>query len=376
MPKYDFLIVGAGLFGATCARLLTDKGYKCLIIEKKSYVGGLAATRREFDIDVHLYGPHVFHTNDTEVWEFVNKYAQFNDYKHTIMALSNNKMYHFPVNMNTFYEIHNVKTPKEAKDIVEKDKIKYNVSKPVNLEEQAITTCGYNIYDKLIKGYSEKLWGLDAKEINLTVFKDIPIRYTYNNLYYDDVYQGVPVNGYTKLVEDIIGEDIDIMLNTDYLDKRDKLDKLATYVIVSGSIDRFCNYVYGPLKWRSLDIRIQNDTLSGSNLIGTSVLNICDKDNPILQIVENKWFTPEREYLSDDFKNNTIISYISAVDWTPDKEPMYPVNTVESEEILDKYIEFTKENFPNFVFGGRSGIYRPMNMSQTIRMALDLCSSL
>ena len=376
MAKYDFLIVGAGLFGATCARLLTDKGYKCLIIEKRAIVGGNCATERKNDIDIHLYGPHVFHTDDEEVWNFVNKYSKFIDYKHEVLSYSDGKLYHLPINMNTFNEILGTNSPMEAVKKVNDEISRFNVEISTNLEELAINSCGFSVYNKLIKPYSEKLWGVECTKINPMTLAKFPIRFIYDNSYFNEKYQGIPEDGYTKLVENIIGEDIDILLKTDYLQGREKYDKLASYVIFCGPIDKFCNYIYGPLKWRSLRFEFSDESNRGNNIYGTPVINIPDSNDDMIRITEHKWFTKDRVNTSDDFNSHTYISYEYPENWTPEKECFYPINDGESENILDKYISFTKENFPNFVFGGRQGTYRALSMDETIRLALNLCNIL
>ena len=376
MPKYDFLIIGAGLFGATCARLLTDKGYKCLIMEKRKFVGGNCATERRHDIDIHLYGPHIFHTNDEEVWSFVNQYGNFLPYRHNVLSYSDGKFYHLPINMNTFNEVLGTRFPKDAMKKVDEEVSKFNVEVSTNLEELAINRCGYTVYNKLIKGYSEKLWGSECTKINPMTLSKFPVRFIYDNDYFDDKYQGIPEEGYTKLVENIIGDDIDILLNTDYLENRDKYSKLANYCIYSGPIDKFCNYIYGNLKWRSLRFEIADESDRGNNLYGIPVINLPDKEKQLLRITEHKWFTKERVETSDDFNSYTYVTYEYPLDWTPDKECYYPINDQESEAILDKYIKFTTDNFPTFVFGGRQGTYRPLSMAETIRLALNICNLL
>ena len=376
MAKYDFLIVGAGFFGATCARLLTDKGYNCLIVEQRSIVGGNCATKRVYDIDVHMYGPHVLHTDDKEVWDFLNKYGKIIPYKHEVVAYSEDKLYHLPINMNTFNDVFEIYFPQDAIAKIEEEINKFNVPQSTNLEEYAINSCGYTIYNQLIKGYSEKLWGTECKNINPIIFSNFPIRFIYDNSYFNDEYQGIPEDGYTKLIENIIGDDIDIMLNTNYLDNRDKLDKLASYVIFSGPIDKFCNYVYGPLKWRSIRFETVDESSKGNNIFGNSVINIPDKDNELLRITEHKWFTKDRVKTSEEFNKHTIVTYEYAEDWKPGLECLYPILDEKNEEILNKYIKFTEDNFPNFIFGGRQGIYKPISMCETIQLAMNIANVL
>ena len=375
MAKYDFLIVGAGLFGATCARLLTDKGYKCLIIDRHDKVGGFAATERYKNIDVHLYGPHIFHTDSDDVWNFVAKYSEFNKYIYQPLAMSGDKLYHLPISMNTMYEVFGTQFPLEAYKKVQKEINNYHISKPENLEEQGISTFGFTIFNKLIRGYTEKLWGKPCGEINTDILDNLLFTYTWNNNYFDSKHQGIPKEGYTKLVENMLGDDIDVLLRTDFLTDRDRYMKLASVVIYSGPIDEFCNYVYGPLEWRTLKFEIKDESATSNNMFGTPVIYLPDEENDMLQIVEHKWFTPERIH-DEEYATNTVVSYIYPDKWDPDKEGLYPVNNSKSEELYQKYKHFTETNFPNVLFGGRSGIYRPINMSQTIEIAIGLCKEL
>lgn len=375
MAKYDFLIVGAGLFGATCARLLTDKGYKCLVMDRHEKVGGFAATEKYKNIDIHLYGPHVFHTDSDVVWNFVTKYGKFNRYTHQPLAMSGDKLYHLPINMNTMYELFGTQFPSEAYKKIKKETANYHIEKPENLEEQGINNYGFTIFNKLIKGYTEKLWGKPCGELNTDILSNLLLTYTWNNNYYDTKYQGVPEEGYTKLVENILGDDVDVLLKKDFLSDRDVYMNLGQIIIYSGPIDEFCNYIYGPLEWRTLKFEIKDESASTNNMLGTSVINLTDKENNMLQMVEHKWFTPER--INDEtFANNTVVSYVYPDKWDPDKEGLYPVNNIKSEDLYLKYKHFTENNFPNVLFGGRSGIYRPLSMDQTIEIAIGLCNEL
>ena len=373
--KYDFLVVGAGIFGATCARLLTELGWKCLIIDRDKSVGGMCQTERQHNIDVHLHGPHVFHTNNVEVWNFVNRFSEFNHYKHIVLTLSDDKLYHMPFSMNTFNELYGLKYPADVRKQLLEEIKEYKVTQPTNLEEQCLAVIGSRGYEKLIKGYSEKLWGRPCSEININVMMNMPIRFTWDTSYFETPYQGIPVEGYTKLIDNIIGDKIDGMLGKTYSATDTKWNNLADLIIYTGPVDMFCNYIYGPLDWRTLMFQTQDQSMLGNNLIGNSVIHIADKSNEVLQVVEHKWFTPER--LGDkEFTQHTIVSNIFASEWSPDKYPMYPVNNAKSEELYKKYVEFIKHNFPNVILGGRAGLYRPMSMSDSILNAMSIAANI
>ena len=273
------------------------------------------------------------------------------------------------------YEVFGTQFPLEAYKKVQKEINNYHISKPENLEEQGISTFGFTIFNKFIRGYTEKLWGKPCGEINTDILDNLLFTYTWNNNYFDSKHQGIPKEGYTKLVENMLGDDIDVLLRTDFLTDRDRYMKLASVVIYSGPIDEFCNYVYGPLEWRTLKFEIKDESATSNNMFGTPVIYLPDEENDMLQIVEHKWFTPERIH-DEEYATNTVVSYIYPDKWDPDKEGLYPVNNSKSEELYQKYKHFTETNFPNVLFGGRSGIYRPINMSQTIEIAIGLCKEL
>lgn len=373
-PKYDFVIVGAGLFGASCARLLTDKGFKCLVIERNKTVGGMCATTRLNDIDVHLYGPHVLYTNNDAVWEFVNKYATFKDPNYSVLAMVGKKIYNLPINMNTFYKLYDVHFPVEVYEQIQNELEKYNLQHASNYEEQMIINAGYTAYMELIKPYTEKLWGIEAKLMPVEHSETLPVRYTYDNRYFPATYQGVPDEGYTTMIENILGDDIDILLGKDFLNDKDKYMQLGKMVIYSGPVDEFCSYIYGKLDWRTLNIKTSDESETSNNMFGSPVITVPDKNNNLLKIVEHKWLTPWRD--TDKFKDSTVISYVYMDEWDPDKYAMYPVVTYDSLQKYNKYKEFLQNKYPNVLFGGRAGVYRPLNMSQTIELAMGLAEQI
>jgi len=372
MAKYDFLIVGAGLFGAICARLLNDKGYKVLIIEKDSIVGGLAKTKVIDDVVLYLNGKHIFYTDDKVVWDFVNQYSEFIDYSnYSEMIQKDGKLYRYPIDLNTISGFSGEIYPEKIRKSINKDIKTYGSQYNSNLEERAISEYGFESYDKILKPYLEKFWGRECVKLSPYIIEDNKNRYRYNDRYYNYKYVGIPKEGYTKLVENIIGDDIDIMLNTDYFEYRDSLSKNCTYTIFTGPIDRFCKYIYGPLDWNCLKFELKEEKDSKSNIFGTPVLNIADKDNALLQLIEHKAFIQEDKEIEKNY-----ITYVYPDKWDVDKECMFSINNDQTEEILDKYIEFMKNNFENIIFGGRQGMYRNISMAQSVRCAIDLCNEI
>jgi UDP-galactopyranose mutase len=369
--KYDFLIVGTGLFGATCANILTEHGYKCLIIDKNDYIGGLCATERKNNIDIHRFGPHVFHTNKKEVWDFVNKFASFNSYKHQVIAKNGNEIYHLPFTLNTFYELFKLKTPSEVFNFLKKEHANYNIKQPENLEEQAVGGIGMVGYEKIIKNYSQKLWGKSCTELNINLIENLPIRLNWDVAYYADKYQGIPINGYTEMIDNMLS-DVQGKLKTNFDASDPKWYRLAEKIIFTGPIDEFAHNIYDPLEWRTLEIETKNESVVTTNMMGTAVMNFTDTTD-MLQAVEHKWFTPER--IGDkEYDNNTYVSYIRAKEWKEGDIKFYPVNNKETEYKFLQYAAFIEQNFPDVTLGGRAGLYRPMSMSDTIKAAMNLCT--
>ena len=374
MIKYDFLIIGAGFFGATCARLLTNNGYKCLIIEKENHVGGLAATQTINDIDIHMYGGHVIHTDDQDVWEFLQGYGNIVDYKLNIKSQYNNEYFQLPLNMNLLNKIYKVNYPKEGLEKIEEDRKNYGVMYRRNLEEEFIYQIGFKPYMFTLKNYYEKMFGLECKNLSIAYTRDIRCDLTYDTNYYSNKFCGVPIEGYTKMVENIIGDDIDIMLNQDFIKNKDKFLKLGAIIISSIPIDRFCNYVYGPLDWGTMKYELKDFSKETSNKFGAPIIRINDKDNIMLEMIEHKWLNPQKD--TEEFNTHTYVSYVFPDTWTPDKECLFAINSEDSEKLLNKYIDFVNENYPNLIFGGRQGLYRNLSIADTVRLAIDLVNDI
>lgn len=359
--KWDYLIVGAGLFGAVCARELTDRGLNCLVIEKRGHVAGNIYTERVEDIDVHVYGGHIFHTSQKSVWEYVNRFAEFNNYINSPVANYHGELYNLPFNMNTFYQMWGVKTPAEAKHIIREQVRQAGITNPRNLEEQAISLVGRDIYEKLVKGYTEKQWGHDCKELPAFIIKRLPVRFTFDNNYFNDRYQGVPVIGYTAMIERML-DGIEVRLNTDYLENKEKWDGLADRVIYTGPIDAFYGYRFGPLEWRSL--RFETEILDTDNYQGVAAVNYTDCETPYTRILEHKHF-------NFGMQRKTIITREYPVMWAPGDEPYYPVNDEKNMLLYSKY-KALGEQEKKIVFGGRLGSYKYYDMDKDILAAFSL----
>lgn len=354
---YDYLIVGCGLFGSTFARLATDAGKSCLIIDKRPHIAGNCFTKNIEGINVHAYGPHIFHTNNKVVWDFVNRFTEFNHYIHSPKAWYKNKLYSLPFNMNTFYELWNTTNPQHAKLIIESQK--FNGS-PKNLEEQALSLVGKDIYETLIKGYTEKQWGRSAKDLPSFIIKRLPLRFTFDNNYFNDKYQGIPIGGYTKMFERML-EGIPVELNCDYLSDVEYYNSLAKNVVYTGCIDEFFNYEFGKLQYRSL--KFETEILDVDNFQGVSQLNYTCDIKKWTRIVEHKHF----EFASTD---KTVITKEYSVEHSGNMIPYYPINTVENQSLYKKYFEKTKQ-FTNILFGGRLSEYKYMDMHVVIESAIN-----
>lgn len=360
---YDYLIVGAGLYGAVCANELTKKGKKVLVIDKRNHIAGNIYTENIEGINVHKYGAHIFHTHEKWVWDYVNQFAEFNNYINQPVARYKNECYNLPFNMNTFTKLWNdVFTPEEAKNRIEEEKKAYNVENPKNLEEQAINLVGPTIYEKLVKGYTAKQWGRPCTELPAFIIKRLPVRFTFDNNYFNDRYQGIPIGGYTKLIENMLNG-IEVRLNTNYLTNKDEYDKIAKKIIYTGPIDEYYNYCLGNLEYRS--IRFETEILNSSNYQGNAVINYTDYDVPYTRIIEHKHF----EF--DTTSPKTVISKEFSSTWKLGDEPYYPVNNDRNNELYSKYKELSlKEN--NVYFGGRLGGYKYYDMDDTIMAAFEL----
>lgn len=362
-PKpYDYLIVGAGLFGSVCAHELNKRGKKCIVIDKRGVIGGNCFTENTDGIHVHKYGAHIFHTNDKYIWDYINQFAEFNQYVHTVIANYQGEIYSLPFNMWTFNQLWGINEPNEAKEFIHKQSFKGRVS---NLEDQAVSMVGRDIYEKLIKGYTEKQWNKSCVDLPASIIKRLPVRFTWDNNYFNDRYVGIPKGGYTKIFEKMLYE-IPILLETDYFKDRKKYDDLADKVIYTGPIDRFFDYEHGRLEYRSL--RWETKKLNMDNFQGTAVVNYTDMAIPYTRIIEHKWF-------DENNQNDTIISYEYPTDYDGNNEPFYPIRDNINTLIYEKYRNMTK-GMKNFFFGGRLGSYSYFDMHQVIGQALNLSKNL
>jgi UDP-galactopyranose mutase len=361
MEKYDYLIIGAGFFGATFAQQMHTRGKHCLVIDKRSYVGGLSHTENIENIDVHTHGAHIFHTNREDIWNYVNQFSSFNHFINSPMAIHQGKIFNLPFNMNTFSKMWDISTPAEAKKIIEDQIKKYGVKNPNNLEEQAISSCGLDIYEMLIKGYTEKQWGTEATKLPAFIIKRVPIRFTYDNNYFDDFYQGIPTEGYTEMVCRML-DGVEVRLNQDYFSQKAYFDSLATKIVFTGPIDRFFDYCYGTLGYRSL--RFETQILECDNFQGNAVINYTEKVIPYTRIIEHKYFNPKPN------QTKTIITKEYPQSYDRTREPYYPLNNPENNTIYERYRDLSTK-VPNVLFGGRLAEYKYYNMDQVIASALD-----
>lgn len=356
--KYDFLIVGSGLFGSIFAHEMTKIGKKCLVIDKRSHIGGNCYTEAVDGISVHKYGAHIFHTSDEVVWNYVNSFVPFLPFVNSPVANYKGELYNLPFNMNTFYALWGVKTPQEAKEKIEASRIACEA--PQNVEEQALSLVGKDIYEKLIKGYTEKQWGRDAKELPAFIIKRLPVRYTFDNNYFNDIYQGIPKGGYTKLFEALL-EGIEVRLNTDFFADRKAFEEMAETIVYTGTVDEFFDYCYGPLEYRSL--RFETERLEIENFQGNPVVNYTEREIPYTRIIEHKHFE------KGNASPVTIVTREYPDAWTLGKEPYYPVNDEKNAALFSKYEALCREK-KNVVFGGRLGRYRYYDMDKVIAEAL------
>ncbi len=365
---YDYLIVGAGLFGAVFARQATDAGKRVLVIDKRPNIAGNVYTEDIEKIHVHKYGAHIFHTNNKEVWEYVTKFAEFNRFTNSPVANYKGELYSLPFNMYTFNKMWNVITPQEAAAKIEEQRKEAGITEPQNLEEQAISLVGKDIYEKLIKGYTEKQWGRDCKDLPSFIIKRLPVRLTFDNNYFNALYQGIPVGGYTKMVANML-DGIEVRLNTDYLENKDELDKLVEKVVYTGAIDAYFDYKLGALEYRS--VRFDTEVLDTPNFQGNAAVNYTDRETPWTRIIEHKWF----EFGKDDEGNDipkTVISREYSSEWKVGDEPYYPVNDEKNGKLYQEYKKLAEDE-KNVIFGGRLGEYKYYDMDAVIASALDLC---
>lgn len=367
--KYDYLVVGAGLFGAVFARRAADKGKKVLVVEKRSHIGGNVYTEKVEGIDFHKYGAHIFHTNNTEVWNFLNQYITFNRFTNSPVANYRGELFSLPFNMYTFNKMWGVVTPEEAARKIAEQRNSANIHAPQNLEEQAIALVGIDIYEKLIKGYTQKQWGRPCSELPAFIIRRLPVRFTYDNNYFDALYQGIPIGGYTKLVENLLNG-IEVRLNIDYLKNREWLDKQTEKIIYTGSIDAFFDYQLGALEYRS--VRFESEVMNISNYQGNAAVNYTDADTPYTRIIEHKWFTFGKDEDGNDLPK-TIISKEFSSEWHLGDEPYYPINDKKNGE---RYLAYRKMAAAekNIFFGGRLGEYKYYDMDQVVDAALKFAN--
>ena len=364
--KYDFLIVGTGLFGAVSACLLKKKGYSILLMDKRDHIGGNIYTENVNGINVHKYGAHIFHTSNKEVWQFVNSFVEFNRYTNSPVANYKGRLYNLPFNMNTFYQMWGVKTPEEAKAKIEEQKREYHLENPKNLEEQAISLIGKDIYEALIKGYTQKQWGRKCTELPAFIIKRLPVRFTFDNNYFNDKYQGIPEGGYTALVEKMI-EGCEVRLGIDYFDQKEELDACVGKVIYTGEIDRYFDYRYGHLQYRT--VSFETELLEGvENYQGNAVVNYTDAETPYTRIIEHKHF----EYGTQP---DTVISKEYSKEWQPGDEPYYPVNDDKNSELYAKYKALADAQ-EKVIFGGRLAEYKYYDMHKVIERAMEMMDNL
>ncbi|NUU67348.1 UDP-galactopyranose mutase [Enterobacteriaceae bacterium BIT-l23] len=362
---YDFIIVGSGLFGSVCAHELRKKNKKVLVIEKRSHLGGNVYTEDNKGISVHKYGAHIFHTNNKDIWDYVNSFVEFNRFTNSPLALHNDKLYNLPFNMNTFYQLWGVTEPGQAKKIIESQRQELNGKKPENLEEQAISLVGKDVYEILIKGYTEKQWGRKATELPPFIISRLPVRFTFDNNYFSDRYQGIPIGGYTKLIQAML-DGIDIKFNVDYLQYRDEYAGLAKKVIYTGSIDEYFDYCLGELEYRSLNFEVLE--LDTDNFQGNAVVNYTERDIPFTRVIEHKHFDPVET-------QHTVITREYPAEWHRGLEAYYPVNDKKNNELYKRYRKLASEE-KNVIFGGRLAEYKYYDMHQVILSALQTVTKL
>ncbi len=361
MKEYDYLIVGTGLFGAIFAYEANKKGKKCLVIDKRPNIAGNIYTENIQGINVHKYGAHIFHTSDKEIWDYINQFAEFNRYTNSPVAVYKGELYNMPFNMNTFNKLWGVITPDEAKAKIEEEKAKAGIIEPKNLEEQAISLVGKTIYEKLVKGYTEKQWGKKATELPAFIIKRLPVRFIYDNNYFRDTYQGIPIGGYTRIIEKMLNG-IEVKLNSNFFEKREEYEKIAEKIIFTGMIDEYYNYKYGELEYRSL--KFETKTLETENFQGNAVVNYTEYEIPYTRIIEHKHF----EYGVNTPK--TVITKEYPKTWVKGDEPYYPMNDEKNNRLYERYKELAK-NEKNVIFGGRLGEYKYYDMHNVIKAALE-----
>lgn len=361
MYKYDYLIVGAGLYGSIFAYEMNKKGKKCLVIDKRNHIGGNIYCESIEGINIHKYGAHIFHTSNKKVWEYINQFCEFNNYINSPIANYKGEIYNLPFNMNTFNKLWGVITPEEAKEKIEEQKKEFSIIEPKNLEEQAISLIGKDIYEKLIKGYTEKQWGRKATELPAFIIKRLPVRFTYDNNYFNDRYQGIPIGGYTKIIERMLNG-IEVKLNTNFFDNREYFENIAEKIVFTGMIDEFYNYKFGKLEYRSL--RFETEILNKENYQGNAVVNYTEREIPYTRIIEHKHFEFGKQ-------EKTVITKEYPSEWKEGDEPYYPVNDEKNNKLYEKYKKLAEKE-ENVIFGGRLGEYKYYDMDKVIEKILGV----
>ncbi|MBR2810129.1 MAG: UDP-galactopyranose mutase [Solobacterium sp.] len=365
MKQYDYLIVGAGLFGSVFAREAADKGKKVLVIDRRDHVAGNVYTEKVEGIYVHKYGAHIFHTNNRQVWEYVSRFAEFNRFTNSPVANYKGELYSLPFNMYTFNRMWGVVTPQEAADKINEQKAAAGITEPKNLEEQAISLIGTDIYEKLVKGYTEKQWGRDCKDLPAFIIRRLPVRLTFDNNYFNALFQGIPVGGYTKMVENMLAG-IEVRTSCDYFEHKEELDALAEKIVYTGPIDAYFHYELGNLEYRS--VRFENELLDIPNFQGNAAVNYTDRETPWTRIIEHKWFEFGKDENGNDLPK-TVISREYSSEWKPGDEPYYPVNDAKNGALYAAYAEKAKQE-GNVIFGGRLAEYKYYDMDAVIASAL------
>lgn len=361
--KYDYLIVGAGLFGSIFAHEATKRGKKVIVIDKRPHIAGNIYTEKIEDIQVHKYGAHIFHTSNKKVWDYINQFAEFNNYINSPIAVYKNEIYNLPFNMNTFSKMWNIKTPQEAKNEIAKQIVNLNITSPKNLEEQALSLVGKDVYEKLVKGYTEKQWGRNCNELPAFIIKRLPLRFTYDNNYFNARYQGIPIGGYTSIIEKML-TGIEVILNTDYFDFIKQNPDISNKIVFTGGIDEFFKYKFGYLQYRT--VKFETEVLDTENYQGNAVVNYTEREIPYTRIIEHKHF----EFGT---QSKTVISKEYSMEWEPGIEPYYPVNDEVNTSLYEKYKKLAEEN-KNIIFGGRLGNYKYYDMDKVIEVALEAVS--
>ena len=373
--KYDYLIVGSGLFGSIFAYEANKKGKKCLVIDKRPHIGGNIYTENVDGINVHKYGAHIFHTSNKEVWEYINQFAEFNRYTNSPIAIYKNELYNLPFNLNTFSKMFNLVTLQDIEEKLDEEReeglAKLNGRAPSNLEEQAISLVGTTVYEKLIKGYTEKQWGMSCTELPPSIIKRLPVRMVFDNNYFNNKYQGIPIGGYTQIIEKMLNG-IEVRLNCDFFENKSELENIANKIVFTGAIDQYYDYKFGYLEYRS--VRFETEELNVDNYQGNAVINYTDKDVPYTRVIEHKHFEQGKELgnevTSGPSVGKTIVSREYSDKWDPSKEPYYPINNEKNNTLYEKYKELADRD-KKVIFGGRLGQYKYYDMDKVIEEALE-----